>query len=84
MCDACISSAYLKSLHGSVVGVHHELREGGELGGPVPPIATVHQCVTSLQLHVASYHGGTLHRKKPSKLLIMEQIEGDMEIWEWA
>ena len=59
-----VALLYLKSLHGSVVRIHHELREGGELGGPVPPVATVHQRVASLQLHVASYHGGALHEKR--------------------
>ena len=54
---------YLKSFHGSVVGVHHELGERGELGGPVPAVTAVNQRVSSLQLHVASYHRGALDQR---------------------
>ena len=51
----------LESLHGSVVGVHHELGERGKLRRPVPAVAAVDQRVPSLKLHVASDHRGTLH-----------------------
>ena len=51
---------YLEPFHGAVVGVHHELGEGGQLGGAVPAITTVHQHIDQLQFHTPSYHSCTL------------------------
>ena len=50
--DPCDSARYLESLQSSVVGVHHELGQGGELGGAVPAVAAVHQRAATPHLYL--------------------------------
>ena len=47
---------YHEPHHCPVVRVHDELRQAGELCSAIPAITTMYQSITSLQLHVASYH----------------------------
>ena len=55
---------YHEPHHCPVVRVHDELRQAGELCSAIPAITTMYQSITSLQLHVASYHHCPLRQNR--------------------